>query len=146
MDGVMRPQDEVIQVWTLADGEEYGEFPASDWTLEEALKHAAEGAGVPESELGWAIIRKNPELPRGSISTAAAKLLSADIGLRLQPAELEEFRRGLEVEAEHWGSVKGNWNTLAKIVADHLDEDPQYYDHLDIWKAYAHDIDLSDDD
>jgi hypothetical protein len=42
--------------------------------------------------------------------------------------------------------VKGNWNTLAKIVADHLDEDPHYYDHLDIWKTYAQDVDLSDED
>lgn len=89
--------------------------------------------------------RRNPSLPKGSVSIQAARMLAADIGLRnLTKDELEQFRRGIEVEYEHLGTVKGNTNTIAKIAADHLDEDPHYYDKLDYWEAYASDVDLEE--
>lgn len=44
--------------------------------------------------------------------------------------ELEEFRRGLEVEQEHEGESR----LLARIVVDHLNEDPHYYSELDRWE------------
>jgi hypothetical protein len=90
--------------------------------------------------------RRNPELPRGSVSAQAARMLAEDIGLSLNATELEEFRRGLEVEHEHFHTARGNWNTIAKIVADHLDEDPNYYDKMDYWKAYGQDVDLDDEE
>lgn len=89
--------------------------------------------------------RNNPSLKPHSISTQAARLLAGDIGLKgLRPDELEAFRRGLEIEHEHFGSVNGSWNKIAKITADHLDEDPDYYTKLDYWEAYASEVDLED--
>ncbi|MDQ5977444.1 MAG: hypothetical protein QG602_416 [Verrucomicrobiota bacterium] len=102
---------------------------------------------LPVVILKWKhpLTRANPSLKPHSISTQAARLLAGDIGLKgLRPDELEAFRRGLEIEHEHFGSVNGSWNTIAKITADHLDEDPDYYTKLDYWEAYASEVDLED--
>lgn len=120
---------EVLNVFTVKAGDEYLDTDDANEVARFVAAHAP---------------RSNPELPRGSISIHAARLLAGDIGLHLRGHDLEQFRRGLEVEHEHFHTVHGNWNTVAKIVADHLDEDPNYYTHMDIWSAYGHDVDLED--
>ena len=43
---------------------------------------------------------------------------------------MEQFVKGLKIEQEHSGTVKGDPITVAKIVLDHLAEDEYYYDKL----------------
>lgn len=38
--------------------------------------------------------------------------------------------QGFKVEIEHVNTVGGNAHTIAKIVLDHLAEDPKYYEKL----------------
>ena len=45
--------------------------------------------------------------------------------------DLEQFRRGMEVEWEHAKTVDYDFATIGRIVLDHLDEDPEYYTALD---------------
>lgn len=44
--------------------------------------------------------------------------------------DLNQFAVGLKVESEHKKTVGGDMVTVAKIVLDHLAEDPKYYDKL----------------
>lgn len=41
-----------------------------------------------------------------------------------------EFWTGLEEELEHSETVDHDWEKMAQIVLDHLDEDPEYYSKL----------------
>ncbi len=60
------------------------------------------------------------------------------MGLDWKKYNLEEFRRGLEVEQEHIGTVKRYAKhgtdvmmVVGFTVKDHLDEKPNYYTLLD---------------
>ena len=43
---------------------------------------------------------------------------------------MDQFKKGFQVEMEHTGTVQGNEITIAKIVLDHLKEFDDYYDRL----------------
>lgn len=43
----------------------------------------------------------------------------------------KEFNKGMDVEQEHGDTVGGDLVTVAKIVLDHLNEDPDYYTKLE---------------
>lgn len=45
--------------------------------------------------------------------------------------DLDQFRRGMEVEWEHGKTVGYDLATIGRIVLDHLGEDPEYYTALD---------------
>lgn len=46
--------------------------------------------------------------------------------------DIEQLRKGMEVEQEHLGTIgRFNYLTLARIALDHLKEIPDYYDRLD---------------
>lgn len=43
---------------------------------------------------------------------------------------LDQFNTGFSAELEHSGTVDNNLVTVARIVLDHLEEDPEYYTKL----------------
>lgn len=77
------------------------------------------------------------------ISTDEAKKVGATLGLDWTKVDLEQFRRGLEVELEHGArdretNVTNDDLTLTgKIAWAHLKEFPDYYTRLDKLEAEA---------
>lgn len=64
-----------------------------------------------------------------------AKRIGDSVGVDWKRIDLEQFRRGLEVESEHKGTlikmgVRDIKKAIASIVVDHLNEWPDYYDRL----------------
>jgi len=45
-------------------------------------------------------------------------------------SDIEQFKKGLAVEMEHFDTAEGDIEVVAKIVKDHLLEDNKYYDKL----------------
>lgn len=71
------------------------------------------------------------ELPKGSISMGQAKKIGDKIGVDFDKFDLEEFRKGLEVEMEHSETVGDGLEMAGKIALDHLKEKPDYYTRLE---------------
>jgi hypothetical protein len=77
------------------------------------------------------------------ISTEKARLIGTQLGLDWTQIDLEQFRRGLEVELEHGArdpetNVTGDDLALTgKISWAHLKEFPDYYTRLDKLEAEA---------
>jgi Protein of unknown function (DUF5661) len=78
--------------------------------------------------------------PRGGFTEAQARAVAAEIGLDLDASvfDVEEFRRGMEVELEH-GLCDPQTNVTdddpwitGKIAWAHLKELPDYYERLEI--------------
>ena len=83
--------------------------------------------------------------PRGHVTSKQAATVADEIGLRFEAVafDLEQFRRGMEVELEH-GSKDPVTNVsdddpiiTGKIAWAHLRELPDYYDRLDAMEAEA---------
>ena len=81
------------------------------------------------------------------ISTEGAKLLGDRMGVDWNRVPLDQFRRGIEVEQEHWQTVDGDLEKIADIAIAHiqgrrgLDPDDRglrdYYDRLDAMEEQA---------
>src|SRR5689334_8481344 len=77
------------------------------------------------------------------ISTAEARSVGAALGIDWDQIDLEQFRRGLEVELEHGArdpetDVTGDdIGQTGKIAWAHLKEFPDYYTRLDKMEAEA---------
>jgi hypothetical protein len=90
--------------------------------------------------------------PRQAISSRKARKIGAELGIDWTRIELEEFRRGMEVELEHGRcdpatDVTGDDLLLTgKIALAHLNEFPDYYLRLArmeeearaFWQGEAH--------
>jgi len=70
-------------------------------------------------------------------SNEQAKELGEKLGVDWSKWDVDQFRRGMDVELEH-GSIDQNTNvsnddplTTAKIALAHLNEIPDYYDRLE---------------
>lgn len=70
-------------------------------------------------------------------ATEQAKEIGEQLGLDWSKFDVEQFRRGMDVELEH-GTVDPATNvsnddplTTGKIALAHLNEFPDYYDRLD---------------
>jgi len=70
-------------------------------------------------------------------SAEEAKKIGEELGLDWSKFDVEQFRRGMDVELEH-GTEDSNTNvsnddplTTGKIALAHLNEFPDYYDRLD---------------
>lgn len=81
--------------------------------------------------------------PRKQIRAHDAKQLGTRLGIDWTRIDLEQFRRGLEVESEH-GSRDPQTNVTnddveltGKIAWAHLKEFPDYYSRLDRLEAEA---------
>ena len=75
---------------------------------------------------------------KSHFSNEQAKDLGEKLGINWSEWDVDQFRRGMDVELEH-GSVDSNTNvsnddplTTAKIALAHLNEIPDYYDRLEI--------------
>ncbi len=73
-----------------------------------------------------------------------ARKIGEEIGIDFASINLDEFRRGLEVEMEHgslWGDetnvTKDDPHFTGKIAWAHLKEIPDYYTRLDKMEAEA---------
>jgi hypothetical protein len=77
------------------------------------------------------------------ITVEEAKQVGVDLGLDWAKVDLEQFRRGLQVELEHGArdpetNVTNDDLTLTgKIAWAHLKEFPDYYTRLDTLEAEA---------
>lgn len=83
--------------------------------------------------------------PRKRFTTEQTQAVAGEIGLDFEEVafDLEQFRRGMEVELEH-GSQDPATNVTnddpiitGKIAWAHLREMPDYYDRLDAMEAEA---------
>lgn len=79
-----------------------------------------------------------------SFTAEEAKKIGEEIGVDFSQFDLEQFRRGLEVEMEHgseWGDetnvTKDDPHFTGKIAWAHLKEIPDYYTRLDKMEAEA---------
>jgi hypothetical protein len=84
-----------------------------------------------------------PLMGKRQISADEAKRIGATLGVNWAKVDLEQFRRGLEVEFEH-GSRDPETNVTnddtvltGKIAWAHLKEFPDYYTRLDKLEAEA---------
>ena len=72
-----------------------------------------------------------------------AKAIGEQLGIKWDKFDLDQFRRGLDVELEH-GLVDPKTNvsnddhlTTGKIALAHLNEFPDYYDRLELMEEEA---------
>jgi len=65
------------------------------------------------------------------ITKSFARHVGNVLGVDWRRVDIDEFRRGLEVEQEHSATVRGDIEKIANIALDHLDELPDYYTRLD---------------
>ncbi len=76
--------------------------------------------------------------PRRPISTAEARTIGNRLGVAWQHIDLEQLRRGLEVELEHGAR---DLDLSAKIAWAHLKEIGDYYTRLEAMEAAALPVD-----
>jgi hypothetical protein len=80
---------------------------------------------------------------KGRISAEEARQVSTSLGIDWKSVELEQFRRGLEVELEHGARdpetnvTNDDLGLTGKIAWAHLKEFPDYYTRLDRLEAEA---------
>ena len=75
--------------------------------------------------------------PKKNFSEEEAKQVGEKIGVKWDKFDVDQFRRGMDIELEH-GLVDPNTNvsnddpiTTGKIALAHLNEFPDYYDRLE---------------
>ncbi len=73
---------------------------------------------------------------KGNFTPNEAKTIGEQLGIKWDKFDLDQFRRGMDVELEH-GLVDSKTNvsnddalTTGKITLAHLNEFPDYYDRL----------------
>ena len=73
-----------------------------------------------------------------------AKLIGSKLGIKWDKFDIEQFRKGMDIELEH-GKVDENTNVTnddplitGKIALAHLNEFPDYYDRLEKMEEEAH--------
>jgi len=72
-----------------------------------------------------------------NFSEAEAKSVGEQLGIKWDEFDVDQFRRGMDVELEHgWRDPATNVSndeplTIGKIALAHLNEFPDYYDRLE---------------
>jgi len=81
-----------------------------------------------------------------AFSDEQAKEVGKNLGIKWDKFDLEQFRRGMDVELEH-GSIDNHTNVTdddplvtGKIALAHLNEFADYYTRLDKMEEKAHDF------
>jgi len=76
-------------------------------------------------------------MPRKKFTNEEAKEIGEQLGIKWNKWNVDQFRRGMDVELEH-GTVDSNTNIsddnpliTGKIALAHLNEIPDYYDRLE---------------
>lgn len=81
-----------------------------------------------ERDRGWSERDERPSnRARVTLSTSASEWPGLSRGRSIASFDQRQLRRGAEVEREHVG---GNTSLAMRIAADHLVEDPRYYEKL----------------
>jgi hypothetical protein len=81
--------------------------------------------------------------PKRGIAVAEARMIGTRLGINWTRVDLEQFRRGLEVELEHGGRdsqanvTNDDLDVTGKIAWAHLKEIGDYYPRLDAMEAAA---------
>lgn len=71
----------------------------------------------------------------GKVTLEKARKLAKELGLNLRVVPLKIWRKGLEVELEHWDTVC-DMRKIGHIVIDHLNEfGPEYYEKLEMMET-----------
>ncbi len=83
-------------------------------------------------------------MAKGNFSEQEAKEVGEKIGIKWDKFDVDQFKRGMDVELEH-GTVDTNTNvtdddpvTTGKIALAHLNEFADYYDRLDRMEEEAY--------
>jgi hypothetical protein len=77
------------------------------------------------------------------VTADRARRIGERLGIRWDRFDVEQFRRGMEVELEHGlrdpvTNVTGDdMTTTGKIALAHLNEFPDYYDRLEVMEEEA---------
>jgi Protein of unknown function (DUF5661) len=77
------------------------------------------------------------------VTADRARRIGERLGIRWDRFDVEQFRRGMEVELEHGlrdpvtNVTDDNMMTTGKIAFAHLNEFPDYYDRLEIMEEEA---------
>ncbi len=76
-------------------------------------------------------------MSKKSFTIEQARKIGEKLGIKWDKFDIEQFRKGMDVELEH-GTVNENTNVTSddslmtgKIALAHLNELPDYYDRLD---------------
>ena len=76
-------------------------------------------------------------MPKEKFTEKEAKEIGEQLGIKWDKFDIDQFRRGMDVELEH-GTVDENTNVsdddpliTGKIALAHLNELPDYYDRLE---------------
>ena len=82
--------------------------------------------------------------PKKKFSVKEAKIIGLKLGINWSKFDVDQFRRGLNVELEH-GKIHTDTNVsndeplvTGKIALAHLNEFPDYYDRLEKLETEAH--------
>lgn len=81
--------------------------------------------------------------PKRGVAVAEARTIGTRLGIDWKRVDLEQFRRGLEVELEHGARdpqtnvTNDDLDLTAKIAWAHLKEIGDYYTRLDAMEAAA---------
>ncbi len=94
-----------------------------------AAAHGKSTLGIPKKVGEEFLSKDGPDL----------EALAVKAGADLANLDMDQFAKGLKVEHEHADTVDGDELTMAKIVLDHLREDPKYYTKLAKMEATAQD-------
>lgn len=96
-----------------------GQVPITPVEWQEALEaFSARAAGQPTARLQ-------------GFPGRTAEELGDELGVDWSEVNVEEFRKGLEVEMEHANGVAHSMTDVARIALDHLREMPDYYTRLE---------------
>lgn len=117
------------------------------WTLYGAVATAALAIGYLLTRPSRSVRFSENHAAFIPISSAGAKLIGDRMGVDWDEVALEQLRRGIEVEQEHWLTVDGNLEKIADIALAHIygrrGIDPEdrglkdYYDRLDVMEKQA---------
>lgn len=82
-------------------------------------------------------------MTKQNFTSEEAKNIGEQLGITWDKFDVEQYRKGLDVELEH-GTINPNTNVTdddslitGKIALAHLNEFPDYYDRLDKLEAEA---------
>lgn len=59
------------------------------------------------------------------------------LGIDFEKIDRDQFKRGLEIEQEHWDVAKTDRNIVGRIALAHIKEIPDYYSRLDKMESEA---------
>ncbi|SPN79076.1 Hypothetical protein BRZCDTV_144 [Brazilian cedratvirus IHUMI] len=73
--------------------------------------------------------------PKPGVTLERARELAYELDIDLEVISLQEWRRAIEVELEHWETVRCSLLSAAMIARDHIEEFPNYYEELEKMEA-----------